>query len=229
MNLNFYSGNILIRAFSLVATVFFFCNCTAQDSNQQPSSYRAFDADTSLFKKDNFINRFGAIDPIYNFIKNDIKRGKFSVLEHGYDSIAIRLWYIYADPTTQVVELRKDDSGWTAEFFTIKREQENNGKDTIVTVVRKVVVQNPVSGWESFTKKIFALNITNLPNADDIPSYDMPMGGHYVSIEVSTKTYYRLRWYPAPKANINIKEARALEDIMKLIEVEFGEKRIRVI
>lgn len=183
----------------------------------------ALNLDTPFFKRENYLNRFGNYSVAYTFIKNDVKRAGLKALENGYDSIAIRLWYQYAGPVTEMVEIRKHCEGWVAQFVTIKRHIEKD--DTIVNIISNKIIQAPNSGWEIFTKKLFSLNITTLPDWGEIPDYNPANDGHGVDVEISTKKYYRLYSYLGPRTKPEIKEARALEEIMDLIEDEFGVKR----
>ena len=179
--------------------------------------------DTPFFKRENYLNRFGKYSAAYTFIKNDVKRAGLKALENGYDSIAIRLWYHYAGPITEMVEIRKHCEGWVAQFVTIKRHIEK--EDTIVSIINDRVIKAPSSGWDIFTKKLFSLNITTLPDFGEIPNYDAANDGNAVDVEISTNKYYRLYSYLGPITKPEIKEAKDLEDIMELIEDEFGVKR----
>lgn len=59
MNLQPLSSSICSKPFRFVFLVLFFCNCTAQKTKKNAATYPVFDSDTAIFKKDNFINRFG--------------------------------------------------------------------------------------------------------------------------------------------------------------------------
>lgn len=228
MNFQFRITNIFFFFLLYFFSIGVIFGCNLRKKSEKSLNVKENKIDTNIFKKDNFINKYGKYEANYLFVKNDVERTKLNVLENGYDSITVRLWYVYFEPRTQVVEIRKDSKGWIAEFLTIKRQLTYN-RDTIVKIIEDTIVKNPKSGWQKFTDKLFALNITNLGSSSDIIDYDAPSDGEYVNIEIATKEVYHLYNYPSPKSNLNIKEAKLLEDIMQLIEDEFGVKRIKKI
>jgi hypothetical protein len=216
------------RCMFFAAGFFFIFSCNSCNENSTQTNKQVKKSDTTTFKKSSFLNRFGKYDPIYLLTKHDVERGGFKVLENGFDSIALRFWYLYFQPISQVIEISKSNSKWEAHFYTIKREITKNN-DSLVTVIRDVIIQNPKSGWPVFIKKLFDLNITGIPTDSEIPGYNFPEDGDMVSLEIATIRYYELKSYSSPLMNTKIKEIQMLEDIMQLIEDEFGEKRVRKI
>ena len=77
-----------------------------------------------------------------------------------------------------------------------------------------------------FVKKIFGLGVITLPDFSDIPDYDPATDGMFIDVEIATKEYYRIYTYLQPKTKKHIKEANALETILKLIEEEFDFKPV---
>lgn len=223
-NMRILKSNCIL--FTLGIFFIFSCNACSDNSTQKNEQEKV--SDTTTFKKQNFLNKFGKLQPIYLLIKGDIQRGGFKVLENGFDSIAFRFWYLYANPTSQVIEIFKNNSHWEAHFYTIKRETTKNN-DYLVTRIRDTVVQNPKSGWPVFIKKIFDLNVMGIPTSSEISGYKNPNDGDMVSLEIATMRFYELKKYNTPIMNTEIKEIQMLEEIMQLIEDEFGEKRIRKI
>jgi hypothetical protein len=207
---------------------FFLFNYSACSENSTEKNKQVKTSDTTAFRKRSFLNQFGKFQPIYLLTKHDVQRGGFKVLENGFDSIAFRFWYLYANPTSQVIEIFKTNSQWEAHFYTIKREITKNN-DSLVTVIRDTVVQNPQSGWPVFIKKLFDLKVTEIPTSSEISRYKNPNDGDMVSLEIATMRFYELKNYNTPIMNTEIKEIQMLEEIMQLIEDEFGEKRIRKI
>lgn len=215
----------LLLLICLLAIIFCFCNNKSKETHKV--NYNIQTDTFPNFKREIFIDKFGKYDIAYQLIKKDVERARLRVLDNGFDSIAIRLWYIYFEPRTQIVELRKDKGKWVAQFFTIKRHISDDTGDTLVDVIRDIIIPNPKSGWDTFTKKLFELNITTLPNSSDIFNYDPPMDGDFIVVEIATREKYRIYNYLSPGYNSKIKEAKNIEDIMKLIEDEFGEKRLK--
>lgn len=200
--------------------------CTFQNSNNNFSLVKCdttLNLDTPSFSRFNVINRYGKFNPAVRFIQFDTKKAGLKNYINGYDSIAIRLWYQYSGSESEIVEIRKHCTGWVADFFTIKTHMEQD--DTIVNIISKRIGQEPKSGWANFTKKLFELNITTLPDFSEIPEYNAANDGQSVDVEISTNKYYRVYSYLGPKTKPEIKEAKNLEEIMELIETEFGVKR----
>jgi hypothetical protein len=178
--------------------------------------------DTPFLKKENIVNRLGRDNPAYLLIQDDLKRTNLRAYDKGYDSIAIRLFYNYFGPEIDIVEIRKHCEGWIAQFIKIKRHSEK--ERVMVDVVENKFI-SPESGWTNFTSKIFALGITSLPDYSEIPDYNPENDGHSLTVEIATAKYYRIYTYLNPKTKPNIPEAKKIEEIMELIEQEFGIKR----
>ncbi len=92
----------------------------------------------------------------------------------------------------------------------------------MVTVISKRIGQEPKSGWANFTRKLFKSNITTLPDFSEISNYNPANDSHSISVEISTKKYYRIYTYLDPKTKPNIKEAAEIEKILQLIDEEFN-------
>lgn len=201
------------------------CNHSVK-KNMNEETVHSFDT-LPGFKREVFIDRFGKYDYNYTFIQKDIERSKkLKYLDRGFDSLAIRLWYVYFGPKTQIVEIKRKSESWEGQFLTIERQIKNSGKDTTVTIEQEVNII-PKSGWELFIKKVLDLGITTKLGSSEIPNYDAPTDGDGVVVEISTKLKYRIYSYWSPGFNSSIKEAKEIEDIMELIDKEFGINRLR--
>lgn len=204
--------------------------CSAQNSNNNFISAKCdttLNLDTPFFSRLNIINRYGNLNPAVKIIQFNTKKAGLKNYLNGYDSIAIRLWYEYSGPETEIVEIRKHCNGWIADFFTIKTHIER--EDTTVNITSKKIGQEPKSGWANFTKKLFELHITTLPDFSEIPNYNAGRDSKFINVEISTKKYYRIYTYLGPKLRPNIKEVAEILKILELIDQEFGIKLIKKI
>jgi hypothetical protein len=154
-------------------------------------------------------------------IKRDIKKTGLLSLDNGYDSMFIRLWYTYS-ATKQVVELRKTLGKWNAAFHSM----ELGVVDNEISITNTTSIQGyPKSNWNVFTDKLFSLDILNLPDQSDLYNYNVDADGNFVVVEIATKKKYRIYSYSVPYVHLEFPEAVKMENIMKLIEEEFGIKR----
>jgi hypothetical protein len=224
-NFNYMKSQLVYRFFLwLLGCVILFAqlNCYQKKVKRE---YENTHINSLVFKRDSLKDKYGKDAADYTRIKYDLRKANLRSFENGFDSFVVRFWYVYHEPTTQAVEITKDNNGWGAHFFTLQRSI--SGIDSLVTIISDTVISEPKSGWSSFIENFFALDFTDLPNCFDIPGYDVPMDGHSVNIETATKNYYRLRYYSNPGLNMNIKEVIRLKKAMDLIEQEFGIQRIK--
>ena len=216
------------KVFILILLLLIVLNyCTPKNSSNNFVSAKCdttLNLDTPFFSRFNIINRYGKFNPAVKFIQFDTKKAGLKDYINGYDSIAIRLWYQYSGPESEIIEIRKHCTGWVADFLTIRREARQNDS-IVVNIVSKRNGQDPKSGWANFTKKLFELNVTTLTDFSEIAGYNAANDGQSVDVEISTNKYYKIYTYLGPKTKPEIKEARNLEEIMELIETEFGIKR----
>lgn len=167
-------------------------------------------------------NKYGDYYP-YKMVQANTKRIGLNFLDKGYDSIFIRLWYVYRF-SLQVVDLKKSEAVWKAEFHNMQLDLIN---DTIQPVNIKSNPAFPKSGWENFTGKLFALNVLNLPDDLEIKDYHLngAMDASFVTVEIATKSKYRIYSYTEPYVHLEFPEAKSMENIIKLIDEELGVKR----
>jgi len=168
----------------------------------------------------------GRIVYSYEMTKKYTKESGLSIIENGFDSIFFRIWYIYMG-TIQVTDFKKQEGVWVAEFHIIKLGLDTVNNDLKVDNFKSSKI-SPKSGWDFFINKILSLNIMTLPDASEIPGYydGMPTDAEFVVVEIATTTKYRIYDYTSPMLFPEIKEAKAMEDIMLFLEEEFGIKRL---
>ena len=127
-------------------------------------------------------------------------------------------------PMLQVIDLKKSDGIWKAESHNMQLDLIN---DTIQIVNIKSNPVFPKSGWESFTSKLFSINILNLPDDSEIKDYNLNSAtdASFVIVEIATKNKYKIYSYTEPFVHLEFPEAKLMENIMNLIEQELGMKR----
>lgn len=218
--------NNLFSNFISIILLFFITNsCKHKKSYisiKLPQCDTILNLDTPILKKENVFDGPDRINPTYTIVQEDVKALGLRVYDKGYDSIAIRLFYNYSGPEADIIEIRKHCEGWIAELIKIKRRTEKE-KVIIDIVERKPLF--PESEWKDFTKKILNLGITTLPDCFEIPNYNHASDGSSITIEISTAKYYRVYYYLNPITKPHIEEAKKIEEIMDVIEQEFGIKR----
>lgn len=170
------------------------------------------------------------MEPAYYKNKPQIERAMgLNSIENGFDSIELRLWYGYSiDDSSQLVVLKKGkNQKWISELcnFKYKYDERNN----ILTSIGKVCFdRTPKSGWDHFTRKLFDLEITDLPDAGKLPGYIDATDGGSIIIEVATSKLYRIYAYQLPSVNQEkFIQAKKMVDILRLIEEEFDFRRPR--
>lgn len=155
------------------------------------------------------------------------KRVGISTLKTGYNDLQIRLWYGYPfNDTAQLIVLKETDQKWSAELYTLKSNY-NVSFDSILSIDKTVTYGTPSSGWPKFINSMKKLGIDTLPDYHSIPGYFLGTDEGAVTVEVATAKGYRIYSYPTPIFRQDeIWQARNMEQILVLIENEFGFKRL---
>ncbi|MBO9204666.1 MULTISPECIES: hypothetical protein [Niastella] len=169
------------------------------------------------------------LSPSWYRNKPDVeKKMGLATLENGFDSLQIRLWYGYAfHDTSQLVILTNTKGIWQGDFYNFQYHLNKKG-DSIESISKQVVTAAPRSGWPAFINKLFALHIQTLPDYHKIPEYYQGMDGDILIVEIASKKQYRTYSYQAPSVHKDqFKEARNIEDILDLVENEFGFYQVR--
>lgn len=162
--------------------------------------------------------RNGGINYSYKMIQEYTKQAKLDTIENGFDSLFIRVWYHSSD-TVRVLDLKNKDGGWKGKIHKIISNETRDSIKVLDIMSEECI---PKSGWDLFMKKIFLLEILTLSDFSELPIYNTPMDGLFLDVEISSITKYRMYTYSIPHKTGEIKEARNIEQIMKVIENEFG-------
>ncbi|GAC1495775.1 MAG: hypothetical protein NVS1B13_26140 [Flavisolibacter sp.] len=143
-------------------------------------------------------------------------------LKNGFNGLEIRIWrgYPYLD-TGRVIVLAKKSSKWSAEVITFDYSYDYEGHSIYKTSIKR----NPICGWRKFVKCLISFNVFDLPDDSTIPHYQHSTDGDGVAIEYANKYKYRLYNYGSPNEHeVEIKEAKWIVQILKLIEYQFDFK-----
>jgi hypothetical protein len=188
-----------------------------------------FESPESLKKTNGFAKEFPKIRTgEISIVVDDIKYAKHELnlteIENGVDSAEIRIWYIYSrNDTAQLNIFQNRDGEWLGNAYNFIVEDEGDSTNYIIEEKIDLI---PLIGWERFMKRLLDLRITTLPHYNVIPGYKEVMHADIVLIEVATKKFYRMYYYPVPLLNTHIPEADNINQILQYIEKETKFNRI---
>ncbi|NOT91415.1 hypothetical protein [Ferruginibacter sp.] len=208
-----------IFAFSILVTCVFFISHSCTYS-EKPTLSRVQDKQEiiRIIPKNQYRKNFYP----YKMVERDTKRTGLNFLDKGYDSMFIRLWYVYR-ATKQVIDLKKTDGKWSAEFHSMKM---GVIEEQLGVVETKSIPISPKSDWNVFMSKLFSLKILDLPDESELPNYkNLVNDAAFVVVEISTKEMYKIYHYGEISEHLEFPQAVNMENIMKLIDEEFGIKR----
>ena len=166
-------------------------------------------------------NKYGGEYYPYKVIQNDTKRVGLNFLDNGYDSMFIRLWYVY-NSTMQVTDLKISNGNWSGEVHNM-----NLGFIDYKTEVTNINTTKvfPKSPWNIFIGKLFSLDILDMPDDSELSDYHSSTDASFVIVEIATKERYKIYSYSEPYMHLEFPSATKMENILKLIEEELGVKR----
>jgi hypothetical protein len=211
----------------IVSAVFSFCNSKTDAS--EPDGYAAKFV-SELNSTDTFLFDLSMKDTSLLRLKRK-KESELSLpsLENGFDSVQLRIGFGCALGMDFLIILSNSNQKWTAELSRLDYELDSAEN---ISVSRKIIKDNPKSGWKKLIRQLFELKILTLPDDDDIPHLEKqyPADGCGVATEVATKKFYRVYNYHNP--NLYTKEhweQRNVMQIIRLLANEFDlEKRFKV-
>jgi hypothetical protein len=197
-----------------------FCSTQAKDNQTQ-------------FTKEIPANKNGQPSISYNIAQLKAKQLNLESLENGYNSLQIRLWYADSSEYNHLLVIKQTDSLCSAKMYTMIVDWTPSMTDPIVSgmtpivpnvKVKKEETLNPKSGWDDFLKKLLALQITTLPNMQNISGLiDTYKDGESYVIEIATKTQYRFYSYHVPeKFQDQYWQTKNIIEIMNLLRAELG-------
>ena len=169
----------------------------------------------------------------YKLAKQKQRQLKLTVPENGYDSLLLRLWFVYPQDLFQfgeMVEIKYSADG-TAKanytkmriFFNPTRDYENvnSHRDSLITI--------PKGGWQNFSDTLRHLKIVDLPTIEHIPFYRSQVTGlgydnNYMTVacEIATKDKYRFIQYNNFEEHKNISQVKQMYDFVRFLRTELG-------
>lgn len=168
----------------------------------------------------------------YKLAKQKQKQMELIVPENGYDSLLLRLWFVYPEGLFQfgeMVEIRysphdsiKANYTRMRIFFNPTRDYENINYRT------DSVISMPKNGWKNFSDTLRHLDIVNLPTIEHIPFYRAQVDGLgydnnflTVACEIATKEKYRFIQYNNFEKHKNISQVKQMYDFIRFLRNEF--------
>ena len=159
----------------------------------------------------------------YVFVKQKANQLNLDSIELGYDSLQLRIWFDYSlAKSRHLIIIRRKDGKWDCRLYKMLVEWSPRQDSQIVVnkTIKKIV---PKMGLDKFMKRLFALDITSLPNG---PSGGMD--GTSYEIEVATKDQYRFYEYWSPDTTEQkFWGSKNMVEIIDLLEKECGFKRLQ--
>ncbi len=160
-------------------------------------------------------------------LKNTIEKYiPLESLEKGFDKEEIRIWFANSSNKEQLVILRNVRDKWTAELYSLIYNYDSI-TNKLISISKIVYPKMPKSGWKSFIRQLFALDISYLPDMEEFDNYQIGYDGKTVAIEIANETSYRSYSYWEANAYQNsIPEAKKVVLISELLEKELDFKRL---
>jgi hypothetical protein len=162
----------------------------------------------------------------YTLIKDAEKKIGLSDIEKGTRPLEIRFWFNYSDTVLrQLVVVKKEKDSWSGNLYHVSSGY-NTQNDKMEFWVQNKQTAAPISGWDCFMDNLYTFKVSTLPDWSKIDGYLDATHGNSITIEVATYKSYRIYNYVEPGINKqHIWQAASVENIMGLLEKEFGFKR----
>jgi hypothetical protein len=164
--------------------------------------------------------RIGKEKVINRYINRDALELGLDSLRWGYDSLQIRVWLGHSLGAKHVIILKYENNTWKGQVINFGKVFDDSGNIVTAKIAEH---KSPKSGWNSFTKRLFALDILTLPHEDDVIGYEScGLDGNPFHFEWATTKKYRLYSYCNPDGNVKkFWQARNVLKIAELLETEF--------
>lgn len=160
----------------------------------------------------------------YQFDKQKAAQLRLESIESGFDSLEIRIWLDYSLAWNKpLIILTRKNGKWNGRFITMRIEWSvRQDSELVVHPNSRAVV--PTMGWDKFTRELFNLGITTLPNGPD-----GGMDGADYNIEVATIDHYRYYGYWSPETTeAKFRGSKKMVQILHLLERAFDFKRTQL-
>lgn len=167
--------------------------------------------------------RKGQPDLFYVFRQRDCRRYRLDSLAAGFDSIQIRVW-LGCDlcMLKHVVIIENTGLQWDAKLVTLGPPLFFDEDRQYSIGLTGVTACSPLHRWEYFLNKMKDLQITELPNGEDIGCNGCIDGTSYL-FEIATRYKYRFLHYGCPENCAGkVWQAKNVLTFAHLLEEEFG-------
>jgi hypothetical protein len=162
----------------------------------------------------------------YQLVRQAERMSQIEAIDTTKDKVQIRVWCgCTNNDTVLVVSIIEKDTGWEGSLDTLFSTWDKNF-DSIVRIDKSSVVKIPKTRWKPFVGKLKTLGIFGLPNSSDLPNYSLGTDENAIRVETFDGSNHRFYSYSDPARRTNIPEAQQMEKILKLLEYEFGFKRL---
>ena len=161
---------------------------------------------------------------LFQSVRFSEKLMNLNQIENGFDSMEIRLWFYYERKDTgQLIVIKNENKKWNCIYYNFI-DIYSDSTTSLTSIKADKIELHPKDSWQFVVDSLFSYNILTLPHFTKVPGYAnlTPNDANYVSIELATKTYYRLYGYPAPASVLDKKEGVEMERIINFIKKEFS-------
>jgi hypothetical protein len=204
------------------------------------------------FEKRIPIDGAGNFDLIYQYIKAQTKYAKLNIIENGFDSFYIRIWYASStNMDQQVIDFYKksDSDSWNGNYYYLALDTTNinlrypkkltegipdtdgyyyslDTAQTMFRIVKNEKLKDPKNGWGVFGKELLNTKITTASDWSNRADYEIDHSISSLLIEIATKDYYRIFSYYSLSPDAKTKPTQKVIDLIKLVEDNLGIKLI---
>jgi hypothetical protein len=161
---------------------------------------------------------------LYKVVKRDAVALKLDYLEHGFDSLQVRIWLGHSMAIRKnVVVLKYSNKSWSCQLLGFTYGHAAKTEEEFIAT-SEIKVLTPKSGWDSLIRQLISLQILTLPDDEKLTGYNgCGEDGLPYYFEVATINKYRFYKYCNIEENKGkFEEAVDVDKIANLLEAEFS-------
>ncbi len=142
--------------------------------------------------------------------------------------IEIRVWHFPPFTATEGVILQKNEEIWRAYHIKAERNLDSNDSDKNKYKKVKIIqlIGRPLSGWETFTEKIFNEGILKIKDAIEQKCELAMLDGSSFVVEINTNKVYRV-YKQYDRTSSDCPETQKMRKVADIIEREFKNKNLK--
>ena len=161
---------------------------------------------------------------VLQMLSDSLKIGR---IDNGFDSLQIRIWVGSAFSHCKVAFFKCSAGKWSSSLITyiphyFNEDQHNENRDSVTYFETSSITPVKAINWQEFTGKLYDCDIMDLPDQEYLKGYEHPTDGVGYTVEIATLTKYRIYSYHSPGVNIQLAEARKMNEILKLVKKYTG-------